>query len=360
MSVLITESEVMGALRKVQDPELHRDIVSIGMIKDIVIRDEGKVAFTLELTTPACPFNEQIEAEARSAVTTLGGVKEVEMKVTSRVMSGKMGVQQDLLPGVKNVIAVASGKGGVGKSTVSVNLAASLAQSGAKVGVLDADIYGPNIPIMLGVEGKPTAEEKTNRINPPTSLGIKVMSLAFFYADDTALIWRGPMVAGAIKQFLTDVNWGDLDYLIVDLPPGTGDASLTLTQTIPLSGVVIVTTPQHAALGIATKALAMFKKLNVPIIGIVENMSYFICSHCNGRTEIFDHGGGQSASKRLDVPFLGEIPIDPEIRVRTDMGQPIVIGFPGSPSAKAFRNISQLVAGRVSVLARTELAPLNE
>ncbi|MCZ6613436.1 MAG: Mrp/NBP35 family ATP-binding protein [Thaumarchaeota archaeon] len=345
---LVNVDTIMAALSKVKEPELGRDLVTLGMIKD-VSEDNGKVKFTLELTTPACPFVEEIESSARKAVESLEGVTSLEMKSTHKVPSGKGSFQQDPLPGVKNMIAIASGKGGVGKSTVSVNLASALASLGAKVGLLDADIYGPNIPVMMGVIEKPSVVDK--KMTPPVSYDVKIMSLGFFYQDDTALVWRGPMVAGAIKQLLTDTVWGDLDYLIIDLPPGTGDASLTLAQVIPLSGVVIVTTPQDAALNIATKALAMFRKLKVPILGIVENMSYYVCPHCGSKDEPFGHGGGKEASKSLDVPFLGELPLEVETRIAGDEGKPIVLRDPSSPMAKAFMDLAKASAAQISISA---------
>jgi ATP-binding protein involved in chromosome partitioning len=250
---------------------------------------------------------------------------------------------------VKNIIAVASGKGGVGKTTIAVNLAVTLASAGAKVGLLDADIYGPSVPVMMGVRERPGAVG--NMMVPPAAYGVKVISLGFFYKDDTPLVWRGPMVAGAVKQLLTQVEWGDLDYLIVDLPPGTGDASLTLSQTVPLGGVVVVTTPQEASLNIATKALAMFRKLNVPILGIVENMSYFACPHCGEKTYIFSEGGGKKAAKALDVQFLGEIPLFPSIREHSDLGTPISAAAPKSPESAVFKDIAFKVAGMVSIVA---------
>jgi ATP-binding protein involved in chromosome partitioning len=246
--------------------------------------------------------------------------------------------KDNLIPGVKHVIAVSSGKGGVGKSTVAANLACALALTGAKVGLLDADIYGPNIPMMMGVEKAP--EQRDGKITPAQSHGVKLISMGFFVPEDTAVVWRGPMVHTAIQQLFRDVLWGELDYLLIDLPPGTGDAQLTLTQLVPLSGAVTVTTPQEVALYDVRKGMVMFQKVNVPLLGIIENMSYFLCGHCNHRTDIFSHGGGKRAAEKLGVPFLGNIPIDPAIRAGGDNGQPITIADPDSPQAKAFRDIA--------------------
>ncbi len=345
---MVSTEEVAEALRSVKDPELHRDLLALNMVQDISV-DGGRVSFTLNLTTPACPLRSRIEQEARSAVASLQGVKTVEMKVSAKVAATHEGAKADVLKGVKNIIAVASGKGGVGKSTVAVNLALALAGSGAKVGILDADIYGPNIPLMMGARDRP--EVRGDTIIPPVAHGIKVASLGFFYKDETPLVWRGPMVAGAVRQLLTQVDWGELDYLISDLPPGTGDAGLTLAQTVPLGGVVIVTTPQDAALSIATKAVGMFRKLNVPILGMVENMSYFVCPHCGERTNIFASGGGRKAAASLDIQFLGEIPLHPLIREQSDLGVPVVVAAPESPESLAFKDVAFRVAGMVSMVA---------
>jgi len=331
------------------DPELHRDVVSLGMIEDMRVEGD-KASLTLNLTTPACPLRAEMEQNVRSAVASVQGIKQVEMKVAANVATTRTSDDQTAaLKGVKNIIAVASGKGGVGKSTVAVNLALSLSISGAKVGLLDADIYGPNIPMMMGVKDKPQVRDEI--IIPPTAYGVKVISLGFFYKDETPLVWRGPMVAGAVKQLLTQVEWGELDYLVCDLPPGTGDVPLTLAQTVPLGGVVIVTTPQEAALNIATKALAMFRKLNVPILGILENMSYFICPHCGEKSLIFSSGGGRKAAAVLDVQFLGDIPLHPRIREQSDLGVPIVVAAPGSPESLAFKDVAFRVAGMISMVA---------
>jgi len=335
-------------MKKVEDPELHKDIVSMGMIKDISINGD-KVAFTLELTTPACPFNTEIEQEVREKIAELG-VKELDLKVTARVMEGRAVSMDELLPGVKNILAVASGKGGVGKTTVSVNLAISLAKTGAKVGLLDADVYGPSVPLMFGLKDAP--QVVNNKIDPVISEGVKLISMGFFYEQSQqAGIYRGPIVSGIVKQFLTDVNWGELDYLIIDLPPGTGDAPLTLAQTIPITGIIIVTTPQDVAMNVAVKAIGMFNKLNVPIVGVIENMSHLDCPHCNTRISIFGEGGGQKVSNQFNIPFIGQIPLHPQIMTGSDLGQPVTISQPASLQSIAFDRLARNVAGRVSIIA---------
>jgi ATP-binding protein involved in chromosome partitioning len=345
---MVTVDQVLTSLKKVVDPELHKDIVSMGMIKDLAIND-GKVAFTLELTTPACPFNSDIEKDVRAAIDGLG-VKELNLKVTARVMEGRAVSMDELLPGVRNIVAVASGKGGVGKTTVSVNLALALAKTGAKVGLLDADIYGPSVPLMMGLKASP--EVINNKIQPPEVDGVKVISMGFFYEQSQqAGIYRGPIVSGIVKQFLTDVNWGELDYLIIDLPPGTGDAPLTIAQTIPITGILIVTTPQDVAMNVAVKAIGMFNKLNVPIIGVVENMSYLECPHCTDQIYLFGQGGGKRISDDYKIPFIGEIPLHPGIREGSDTGKPAVISNPESMQAHAFSKAAKVVAGRISIIA---------
>src|ERR687888_1736391 len=312
---MVAVDQILSSLKKVVDPELHKDIVSMGMIKDLTIND-GKVSFTLELTTPACPFNSEIEQDVRNAIANLG-IKDLDIKVTARVMEGRALSLDELLPGVKNILAVASGKGGVGKTTISVNLAVALSKTGAKVGILDADIYGPSVPLMLGLKASP--EVVNNKIQPPLSENVKVMSMGFFYEQSQqAGIYRGPIISGIVKQFLTDVNWGELDYLIIDLPPGTGDAPLTLAQTIPITGILIVTTPQDVAMNVAVKAIGMFNKLNVPIVGVVENMSYLQCPHCTEQIYLFGQGGGKKISDEFKIPFIGEIPLHPQIREGSD------------------------------------------
>lgn len=345
---MVTVDQVLSSLRNVVDPELHRDIVSMGMVKDLNISN-GKVSFNLELTTPACPFNSDIEQDVRNAIANLG-VKELDLKVTARVMEGRTISVDELLPGVKNILAVASGKGGVGKTTVSVNLAIALANTGAKVGLLDADIYGPSVPLMLGLRTSP--EVVDNKIQPPVSQGVKVISMGFFYEQSQqAGIYRGPIVSGIVKQFLTDVNWGDLDYLIIDLPPGTGDAPLTIAQTIPITGILVVTTPQDIAMNVAVKAVGMFNKLNVPIVGVVENMSYLECPHCKEHIQIFGKGGAQKVSEQFNVPFIGEIPLHLQIMEGSDAGIPVTVSEPDSIQSLAFSKAAKTIAGRISIIA---------
>jgi ATP-binding protein involved in chromosome partitioning len=335
----------MNVLSHVQEPELHRDLVTLKMVKDVKILDDS-VNFTIVLTTPACPLRGQIESEAKAAVASLGA-KNVSIKWDANVpsdqrISGKLNIP------VKSTIAVASGKGGVGKTTVSVNLAVALAQMGAQVGLMDADIYGPNIPIMMGINEQPHAIDQ--RIQPLVAYGVKLMSMGFLVPPEQAVIWRGPMLHSAIRQFLGEVDWGNLDYLVIDLPPGTGDAQLTLAQSVPLTGGVIVATPQDVALADVVKGIAMFKKLEVPVIGVVENMSYFLCPHCGERTDIFAHGGAKKMAEANGAPFLGEIPLDVSIRVGGDTGKPITAAQPDSAHAEAFRNLARQVAAQVSVM----------
>jgi ATP-binding protein involved in chromosome partitioning len=337
----------MAALSTVKEPELGRDLVTLNMIKDLVI-DGPHVSFTIELTTPACPLKERIEQESRQAVMGVPGVEQVEMKLTSNVRAHSPASAQGAIPGVRNIIAVASGKGGVGKSTVAANLAVALAQTGAQVGLLDADIYGPSIPIMMGVTEKP--RESDGHFLPPVHYGVKVMSIGFFLDLSTPVVWRGPMVGKALQELIRGAEWGELDYLVVDLPPGTGDAQLTLCQSVPVTGAVIVTTPQDVALSDVLKAIGMFEKVKIPILGIVENMSYFICPHCQHRTEIFKYGGGRAAAQRMTIPFLGEIALDPAIPVGSDAGEPIVVKSPDSPQTHQFHEVAGQVAARISTL----------
>jgi len=344
----LTQASVLDALRVVRDPDLHRDIVSLNFVTEVTI-EGNDVAVNIELTTPACPVRDELKGAAERAIRdAIPGVGTVTVRMSARVTHARQERQQgDVLPGVKNTIAVASGKGGVGKSTVSVNLAVALAREGASVGLVDADIYGPSIPLMMGINGRPGV--RNQRLQPMENWGVKVMSIGFLVDPMQAVIWRGPMASGAIKQFMTDVDWGELDYLVFDLPPGTGDIQLTLVQTIPLTGAVIVTTPQDISLADARKGYVMFEKVNVPILGLIENMSYYVCTHCGHREEIFGNGGGRRAAEELGVPFLGEIPIFTSIRVSGDEGKPVVLdGQPGGPG-DSIRRIARNMAAQVSI-----------
>lgn len=343
----ISREAVLAALSKVQEPELHQDLVSLGMVRDLVI-DGKAVSFTVMLTTPACPLRGRIEKEAREAVEALGAGP-VTVKLDSDVPND--GRMRGLVSApVKNAIAVASGKGGVGKSTVSVNLAVALAQSGARVGLLDADIYGPNLPTMMGAPRMPNPRE--NRLIPAESYGVKIMSMGYLVKPGQPLIWRGPMLNSAIRQFLSDVEWGELDYLIIDLPPGTGDAPLSLAQSLPLSGVVIVTLPQQVSLEDASRGLEMFRQLDVPILGVIENMSYLTLPD-GSKMDVFGQGGGEAMARHYDVPFLGAIPMNPNVRIGGDNGKPIIVTDPESDAAQALRAAAEAVAARMSVLAFT-------
>ena len=355
--MVVTTEQVLSALKTVQDPDLKRDLVSLGFIKQLTVRD-GRVAFAIELTTPACPVRELMKEQAASAVKAIPGVSQVDITMTSQVRSSIAPQPSGgLIPTIKNVIPIASGKGGVGKSTVSANLAHALSRAGASVGVMDADVYGPSIPTILGVTGQPEADE-LNRITPLTQDGLKVMSMGFFMKPEEAVVWRGPMLHKTVQQFLGGVLWGELDYLIIDLPPGTGDVQLSLCQSIPITGAVIVSTPQDVALNVAQKAITMFKKLNAPILGIIENMSYYVCAHCGKRDEIFGTGGARQIAERLNIPFLGEIPLATPIRAASDAGRPLVLTEPESPSAKAFIRAAENLAAQVSIRGmQGELTP---
>lgn len=356
MSHAVPNTEaIRESLRGVIDPDLGVDIVTLGFVKDIHV-DSGRVSVNIELTTPACPVRDLLRESAEQAIRSVPGVTDVEVTLTSQVRPAER--DRQLAPGIKHVIAVASGKGGVGKSTVACNVAVALAQTGARVGVLDADIYGPTIPLLMGVDEEPDYDGE--HIYPIYRHGVHLMSMGFFLESDRAVVWRGPMIGKALQQFFADVAWGELDYLIVDLPPGTGDAPMSLVQLMPLTGVVIVMTPQDVAQQIANKAIAMFRMLeesserSLPILGIVENMSGFICPHCGVVSEVFGSGGGERAAERLGVPFLGRVPIDPLITASGDMGQPALILEPQSVQAEAFRKIAGQVAARISTLALGE------
>jgi ATP-binding protein involved in chromosome partitioning len=349
MSTDPRREDVLRVLRTVKDPDLHRDLVSLGMIQDVKIEGD-RVSFAIVLTTPACPVKDSMKEDAERAVRTLPWPKSISIDMQANTRAGRGSGNEQLIPHVKNVIAVASGKG-VGKSTTSVNVALALADTGAKVGLLDGDIYGPNVPLMMGLKEKPQLQSEGGKIIPCRSYGVRLMSIGFFLDEDNPVIWRGPMVHGAIQQFLRDVDWGDLDYLVVDLPPGTGDAPLSLSQLIPLSGVVIVTTPQDVALQDVAKGMAMFRRLEVPVLGVVENMSYFICPNCQDRHEIFGQGGGERIAAQFSVPFLGKIPLQPRVREGGDQGRPVVVTHPESLEAAAFREVAGAIARQVSILA---------
>jgi ATP-binding protein involved in chromosome partitioning len=350
----LTEAAVYDALRTVQEPELGGDLVSRQMVKDLAI-DGSRVAFTIELTTPACPLKDEIEANVGAALRPLGA-EAIEITWGAMVRRSTPRQSQQLVPGVKNIIAVASGKGGVGKSTVSVNLAVALAQAGASVGLLDADITGPNIPLMMGVEGQPVASPD-NKITPLERYGVKVISIQFFVPEGQPVVWRGPLVGGAIQQFLRDVDWGELDYLVIDLPPGTSDAQLTLAQSVPISGTVLVTTPQEVSLLDVTKALAMLERMSVPVVGIAENMTGFVCSHCGEVTEIFGRGGGERFAREHGLEYLAAIPLDVTVRQGGDVGVPVVAQREPGPAADALRGLAERVAAWMSVRAATSQQP---
>ncbi len=343
----VSEQDVINALRVIEDPDLHRDIVSLGFVQKPEIHD-GTVDVRIVLTTPACPVREQMQADATSALLALPGVRTVNVTMEANVTQHRPGGQRPI-EGVRNIIAIASNKGGVGKSTVAVNLAVALAKLGARVGLMDADITGPNIPTMMGI-GQGAQAEVERGLGVEERFGVKVCSIGFVLPRGTPVVWRGPMIGTAVRQLLHDINWGELDYLLIDLPPGTSDASMSMAQEAPISGVVIVSTPQDVALEDAAKAVGMFDKLNVPVFGVIENMSYFACPHCGERTEIFGHGGARLAAEDLGLEFLGELPLDPATRRGGDEGLPIVEVAPDSDQARAFLDVARQVAARCSVL----------
>ncbi len=353
----VTPAQVMQALATVQEPELHRDLVTLDMIKELKV-EAGRVSFTIVLTTPACPLRDVMERDARAALAKVPGITEIKVSWDARVTGGaSRGALQ--MP-ARNVVAIASGKGGVGKSTVAVNVAVALAQTGAKVGLLDADIYGPNTPMMLGVSYKPVQTD--GKIVPARAHGIELFSMGFLVRDDQPIIWRGPMLDKAIRQFLNDVGWGDLDYLIVDMPPGTGDAQLTVSQAMVVAGAVIVTLPQAVSQADARRGLEGFKQMEVPVLGVVENMSYLALPD-GTRMDVFGHGGGRQLAEAAGVPFIGEIPMDPQVRVGGDDGTPIVVSHPQSAAAQALFAVARDIAAKVSVanfMNQNNVIPITE
>jgi ATP-binding protein involved in chromosome partitioning len=353
----LTDAAVLDALKVVRDPDLNRDIVSLKFVKNIRI-EGGRVSFAIELTTPACPVKDQMREQARAAVSALPGVTAVDIEMTAQVRSTMtMDAGKAPVPGVKNIIAVGAGKGGVGKTTVAVNLAISLSQSGSRVALIDGDIYGPNVPIMLGIQTQLTTDG--NKIIPAEQYGIQLVSMAFLTGDDAPVIWRGPMLHGVIQQFFREVRWDSIDYLIVDMPPGTGDVALSLSQTVPVSGGVVVTTPQTVSLADTRRAIRMYQKLNVPTLGLIENMSHFVCPACQQESDIFGKGGGEALARELSVPFLGRIPIYEPIRIGGDTGVPIVVGEARSPAARAFRSAAEQLAAQLSIASYKRPIPLT-
>ncbi|MEO8361614.1 MAG: Mrp/NBP35 family ATP-binding protein [Vicinamibacteria bacterium] len=351
----LTPEVILDALKAIQDPDLHKDIVTLGFVKDVKIKGSA-VDFTIELTTPACPVKDQMKAQAEAIVGGMPGVSSVMVTMTAQVRA-RGGMTSQAIPGIRNVIAVGAGKGGVGKSTTTVNLAIALAKTGARVGIMDADVYGPNLPQMLGIEMEPGSIELTpdQKMIPPIAHGVKALSIGMLVPKDQAVIWRGPMLHSAVQQFMRDVAWGELDYLLVDLPPGTGDVAISLAQSVGVAGAVVVTTPQGVSVSDVRKAIGMFQKLNIPILGVVENMSYFICPNCTERHEIFGKGGGAEIARDLKIPLLGDIPIDMRVRSGGDEGTPVVVAAPDSPAAQALTTIASKVAARISMQAMKTL-----
>jgi ATP-binding protein involved in chromosome partitioning len=354
MAAAVTPEAVLTALRRVRDPDLALDVVSLGFVRDLAV-DGARVAFTLELTTPACPARGLLERQARDEVLGVPGVAEVRVTMTARVRAAGARPGDDV-PEIRNTVAVSSGKGGVGKSTVAVNLALALAQAGARVGLLDADVYGPNVPMMIGARGLPGMHQ--GRILPVVVHGVRLISIGFFVPADEAAIMRGPILSSTIKQFLFDVEWGELDYLVIDLPPGTGDAQLTISQAVPLTGALMVTTPQDVSLHDVRKGIAMFRQVGVPILGIVENMSVFVCPH-GDRIHLFGEGGGARIAAESTLPLLGELPFDLATQRGGDSGHPVVVAAPSSAQAEAFRDLAGQVAARISVLALRPLPTIE-
>jgi ATP-binding protein involved in chromosome partitioning len=355
----LSEQSVLDALRQIQDPDLHKDIVTLGFIRDLKI-EGGDVSFRIVLTTPACPVKEQMEDAAKEIVGALEGVTTVRVTMDADVPKGRGLGEKIMVEGVRNIVAVSSGKGGVGKSTVAVNLSVSLALDGARVGLMDADVYGPNVPLMLGA-GDARPEVQGNKLVPIEAYGVRLMSMALLQPGDKPMIVRGPILHGLVKQFLTDVLWGELDYLIVDMPPGTGDVQLSLAQLVPVQGAVLVTTPQEVAVMDVRRALRMFETVAVPVLGVVENMSYFIAPDTGNRYDIFGKGGGEKLAEQYGVPFLGAVPLGMEVREGGDKGVPVVVSQPDSPQSAAFRHVAEEVARQVSIEAmKPELVVLGK
>jgi len=352
----VTKEQILEALRKVEDPDLHKDIVTLGFVKDLTVCG-GTAKFAIELTTPACPVKDLLKKQAHDVVMAIPGMESVNIEMTSNVRA-RMGPSPGALSkGLKNIIAVSSGKGGVGKSTVATNLAVALSETGAKVGLLDCDLYGPDIPRMLGIERKP--DVKDGKLHPIERHGVKSMSIGYLVEPDQPVIWRGPMLHKAIEQFIGDVVWEELDYLLVDMPPGTGDVQLSLAQLVPLAGAVVVTTPQQVAVDDVRKAIGMFRQVHVDVLGVVENMAGFVCPHCKKTTEVFGSGGAQSLSEKFKIPVLGRIPLDLAVRESGDSGEPIVKSHPDSPTSQAFRQVAGQLAAQLSIRAATSLPVLQ-
>jgi ATP-binding protein involved in chromosome partitioning len=356
-SSAVTEAAVLDALKVVHDPDLHKDIVSLGFVKGLRI-DGGRVGFTIELTTPACPVKDQLRDQALAAVRAVPGVTEVAVEMTASVRSAALPEGgRAPIPGIRNIIAVGAGKGGVGKTTVAVNLAIALARLGGRVGMIDGDIYGPNVPIMLGVQTQ--LQHDGEKIMPAEKYGIAAVSMGFLTSDDAPVIWRGPMLHGVVNQFFRDVRWPELDYLIVDMPPGTGDVALSLSQSVPVSGAVVVTTPQRVSLADTRRAVKMYEKLNAPVLGLIENMSHFVCPGCGREADLFGRGGGEQLAADISVPFLGRIPLYEPVRSGGDAGVPIVVGEPESAPARAIVAAAERVAARISIASYSRTIPLT-
>lgn len=355
----LNEQLILDSLRQIKDPDLHKDIVTLGFVRDVKISG-GNVSFRIVLTTPACPVKAEMESAAREIVSSLPGVTSVAVTMDAEVPKGRGLGEKLVIEGVRNIVAVSSGKGGVGKSTVAVNLAVSLGLDGARVGLMDADVYGPNVPIMLGAsDARP--EVDVNKLVPIEAFGVKFMSMALLQPGDKPMIVRGPILHGLVKQFLSDVKWGELDYLIVDMPPGTGDVQLSLAQLVPVQGAVLVTTPQDVAIADVRRALRMFETVAIPVLGIVENMSYFLAPDTGTRYNIFGEGGGEKLANMYHVPFLGAVPLGMDVREGGDKGVPVVVSRPDSPQAQAFRHVSEEVARQVSIEAmKPELVVLGK